>query len=127
MVGGETPGQGQEAGVPRKPCSVDLIIGYREGNRKPLRVSSKVVTSSDLHWKRTPFFSLQIACRGSSCTRPHSPHTGKGWGSQTLHGSVRLPQDQQPVPGAHLLRRHGHSAPWSGPWQGCQLSIRAAH
>lgn len=26
-----------------------------------------------MYWKRTPLFSLPIACRGSSCTRPHSP------------------------------------------------------
>lgn len=50
-------------------------------------------------WKSTPLSSLQIDCRGFCCTRPYSLHTGKGRGSQTFHGPVRLPQDQQPVPG----------------------------
>lgn len=101
MVGGEAPGQ---ARARRPGCLVNhaqwtSIIDYREDNRKPLRVSSKVVTSSELHWKRTPFLSLQIAA-GFPLNQTPLPLTGKGRGSQTLQGSVRLPQDQQPVPGA---------------------------
>lgn len=60
-MGGETPGQARVRGL---GCLVNhaqwiSIIDYREGSRKPLRVSSKVVTSSDLHWKRMPFFSYR--------------------------------------------------------------------
>ena len=43
-------------------------------------------------------------------------YTGPGCGHQSLRGSVRLPLDQQPVPGARLVRGTGHSL-WPGPWE----------
>ena len=48
-----------------------------------------------------------------------SLYTGPECGHQSLRGSVRLPPDQQPVPGARLVRGPGHS-PWPGPWEVCQ-------
>lgn len=78
MVGGETPSR---PGLLQWRVHSKLHSGSRlhlEDSRELRRVLSKVVTSSDLHLKRTSLSSLRIDGRGSSSASPHSLYTGLG-------------------------------------------------
>lgn len=116
--------------MPCKPCCGPRL--YLEGNGEPSKGFKQGSDLIRLALEEHFLNHLWIDCRGclQLCETPLPPHThihGKGLGkSDPLRGSVRLSQDQ-PVPGAYLVRETGHSAPRPGPREGCWLSTLAAH